>query len=146
MASQGSDRLDSDKLGRRGPAQALADPAANNEAEYDRTGAVADTTGHGLRPRSTDPVTGRGTDTGPHTAEQRPSPDRNTAGRSDADTGAGSLPRTGMEDADLDPATGGLGDIGAAGSTSPSRSRTRTAVYGTDTEPFAAGSARDKPE
>jgi len=51
-----------------------------------------------------------------------------------------------MADADLDPATGGLGDTGIAGSASPSRSRTRTAVYGTDTEPFAAGSERDKSE
>jgi hypothetical protein len=66
MTSQGSDRL-----GGRGPVQPLADPAANNEAEYDHTGAVADTTGHGLRPRSIDPQTGPGPDTGPHTADQR---------------------------------------------------------------------------
>jgi hypothetical protein len=136
----------SDRLGGRGPAQPLPDPAADNEAEYNRTGAVADTTGHGLRPRSIDPETGRGSDTGPHTAEQRPSPDRNTVGRSGADTGAGSHPKTGMAEADLDPATGGLGDSGAAGSTSPSRSRTRTAVYGTDTEPLAGGTARNKPD
>jgi hypothetical protein len=51
-----------------------------------------------------------------------------------------------MADADLDPATGGLGDSGMAGSASPSRSRTRTAVYGTDTEPFAGGAARGKSE
>ena len=92
-----------------------------------------------MRPRSTDPQTGRGPDTGPHTGEQGVSPDRDTAGRSGADTGAGSLPKTGMADADLDPATGGLGDTGTAGSASPSRSRTRTAVYGTDTEPFVGG-------
>ena len=139
MTSQGSDRL-----GRRGPVQPLADPAADNEAEYEDTGAVAETTGHGLRPRSTDPATGSGPDTGPRTAGQRPDPDRNTAGRSGADTGAGSHGKTGMEEADLDPATGGLGDMGAAGSASPSRSRIRTAVYGTDTEPFAGGAARDK--
>jgi hypothetical protein len=146
MTSQGSGRLGSDRLGERGPAQPLADPAANNEDEYADTGAVADTTGHGLRPRSTDPQTSRGPDTGPHTGEQGVSPDRDTAGRSGADTGAGSLPKTGMADADLDPATGGLGDTGIAGSASPSCSRTRTAVYGTDTEPFAAGSERDKSE
>lgn len=149
MTSQGSDRFGadrpgSDRLGERGPAQPLADPAVNNEDEYAETGAVADTTGHGLRPRSTDPQTGRGPDTGPHTGEQGVSPDRNTAGRSGADTGAGSLPRTGMGEADLDPATGGLGDTGTAGSASPDRSRTRTAVYGADTEPFTAGAARDK--
>jgi len=46
-----------------------------------------------------------------------------------------------MTDADLDPAAGGLG---TAGSAAPSRSRTRTAVYGTDTEPFAAGTERGK--
>src|SRR4051794_27519061 len=136
MTSQGSDRL-----GGRGPAQPLADPAANNEAEYDETGAVADTTGHGLRPRSTDPATGRGPDAGPHIGEQGVSPDRDIAGRSGADTGAGSLPRTGMGEADLDPATGGLGDTGSA---APRRSRARTAVYGTDTEPFAAGAERGK--
>ncbi len=45
MTSQGSDRLGSDRLGGRGPAQPLADPAANNEDEYAETGAVADTTG-----------------------------------------------------------------------------------------------------
>jgi len=146
MTSQGSDRNGSGGLGQRGPAQPLADPAANNEDEYAETGAAADTTGHGLRPRSTDPQTGRGPDTGPHTAEQGTSPDRDTAGRSGADTGAGSLPRTGMAQADLDPATGGLGDTGMAGSASPSRSRTRTAVYGSDTEPFAGGTARGKPE
>jgi hypothetical protein len=77
MTSQGSDRPSSDKLGGRGPAQPLADPAANNEAEYDETGAVANTTGQGLPPRSIDPESGRGTDTGP----QRPIPDRNTASR-----------------------------------------------------------------
>jgi hypothetical protein len=146
MTSQGSDRRGSDRLGGRGPAQPLADPAANNEDEYDETGAIADTTGHGLRPRSTDPLTGRGSDTGPRTAEQRPDPDRDTAGRSGADTGAGSHSQTGMADADLDPATGGLGDMGAAGSASPSRSRTRTAIYGTDTEPFVGGSSRAKRE
>src|SRR4051794_26303219 len=125
MTSQGSDRPSSDKLGGRGPAQPLADPAANNEAEYDETGAGAgaDTTGHGLRPRSTDPETGRGSDTGPHTGEQGVSPDRDTSGRSGADTGAGSLPKTGMADADLDPATGGLGDMGTARSASQRRSR-----------------------
>ena len=96
MTSQGSDRLGSDRLGGRGPAQPLADPAANNEDEYAETGAVADTTGEGLRPRSSDPQTGRGPDTGPHTGEQGVSPDRDTAGRSGADTGAGSLPKTGM--------------------------------------------------
>jgi hypothetical protein len=100
MTSQGSDRFGSDRpgsegLGGRGPAQPLADPAANNEAEYDETGAVADTTWHGLRPRSTDPVTGRGPDTGPHTGDQGVSPDRDTAGRSGDDTGAGSLPGPG---------------------------------------------------
>jgi hypothetical protein len=146
MTSQGSDRSGSPGLGGRGPAQPLADPAANNEAEYDETGAVADTTGHGLRPRSTDPETGRGPDTGPHTGEQGVSPDRDTAGRSGADTGAGSHPRPGMEDADLDPATGGLGEMGAAGSVSPSRSRIRTEVYGTDTEPFVGGAERRKRE
>ena len=141
MTSQGSD-----KLGGRGPAQPLADPAANNEDEYAETGTVADTTGSGLRPRSTDPETGRGTGSGPHTGEQGISPGRDTTGRSGADTGAGSHPRTGMADADLDPATGGLGDTGTAGSASPSRSRTRTAVYGTDTEPFASAPRRGKPE
>ncbi|MGD9617779.1 MAG: hypothetical protein AB7O13_21020 [Alphaproteobacteria bacterium] len=151
MTSQGSDRLDSDRPGSdrhrgRGPAQPLADPAANNEDEYAETGTVADTTGRGLRPRSADPETGRGTDTGPHTGDQGVSPNRNTAGRSGADTGAGSHPKIGMEDADLDPATGGLGDTGTAGSASPSRSRTRTAVYSTDTEPFAGGAARGKKE
>jgi hypothetical protein len=124
----------------------LADPAANNEAEYDETGTVADTTGRGLRPRSSDPQTGSGTDTGPHTGEQGVSPDRDTAGRSGADTGAGSHSRTGMADADLDPATGGLGDTGTAGSASPGRSRTRTAVYGSDTEPFASAPRRRKPD
>src|SRR3954453_19554245 len=74
MTSQGSDREGSEGLGGRGPAQPLADPAANNEAEYDETGAVADTAGHGLRPRATDPQTGRGPDTGPHTGEQGISP------------------------------------------------------------------------
>jgi hypothetical protein len=49
-----------------------------------------------------------------------------------------------MAEADLDPATGGLGDTGMTGSASPSRSRTRTAVYGTDSEPFAGGAARGK--
>src|SRR3954451_22674026 len=146
MTSQGSDRLGSDRLGGRGPAQPLPDPAANNEDEYAESGAVAETTGQGLRPRSLDPQTGLGPDTGPHTGEQGISPDRDTAGRSGADTGAGSLPRTGMANADLDPATGGLGDTGTAGSASPSRSRTRTAVYGPDTEPFPSGAARGKPE
>ncbi len=146
MTSQGSDRRASDRLEGRGPAQPLADPAANNEAEYDETGAVADTTGDGLRPRSTDPETGHGTGNGPHTGEQGVSSDRNTAGRSGADTASGSLPRTGMADADLDPATGGLGDTGTAGSASPGRSRTRTSVYGTDTEPFASVPSRGRPE
>jgi hypothetical protein len=141
MASQGSDRL-----GKGGPAQPLADPAADNEAEYDETGAVAATTGHGLRPRSSDPLAGSGPDTGPHTAEQRPDPERDTTGRSGADTGAGSHAMTGMADADLDPATGGLGEMGAAGSVSPSRSRIRTEVYGTDTEPFVGGAERRKRE
>ena len=155
MTSQRSDRPSSDRsasdrpgsegLGGRGPAQPLADPAVNNEAEFDETGAIAETTGHGLRPRSLDPQTGLGPDTGPHTGEQGVSPDRDTAGRSGADTGAGSLPKTGMAEGDLDPATGGLGDMAAAGSASPSRSRTRTAVYGTDTEPFAGGAAHNKP-
>src|SRR3954468_21976152 len=139
MTSQGSDRLGSDRLGGHGPAQPLADPAANNEDEYAENGPVADTTRAGPRPRSTDPQTGRGPDTGPHTGEQGVSPDRDAAGRSGADTGAGSHPRTGMADADLDPATGGLGDTARAGSASRSRSRIRTAVYGTDTEPFAGG-------
>jgi hypothetical protein len=137
MTSQGSDRL-----GRGEPAQPLPDPAADNEAEYDETGAIAEATGHGLRPHSTDPLTGPGSDTGPHTAEQRPDPDRDIAGRSGADTGAGSHSMTGMADADLDPATGGLGDMGVAGSVSPSRSRIRTEVYGTDTEPFVGGTER----
>jgi hypothetical protein len=97
-----------------------------------------------LRPRSTDRESSRGSDTGPHTAEQGPSPERNTAGRSGADTGAGSHSPTGMADADLDLATGGLGDIERAGSASPSCSR--TAVYGTDTERFAGGAARGKPK
>ena len=141
MASQRSDGL-----GGRGPAQPLADPAAENEAEYDETGAVADTTGSGLRPRATDPDSGPGTDVGPRTGDRPPSPDRNTAGRSGADTGAGSHPKTGMADADLDPATGGLGDTGTAGSASPSRSRRRTAVYGTDTEPAASAPTRRKQE
>src|SRR3954451_16068110 len=146
MTSQGSDRLGSDRLGGRGPAQPLADPAANNEDEYAETGAVADTTGAGFRPRSTDPQTSRGPDTGPHTGEQGVSPDRDTAGRSGADTGAGSLPRTGMAEADLDPATGGLGDTARARRAPRSRSRTRTSVYGTNTEPFAGGTARGKQE
>jgi hypothetical protein len=51
-----------------------------------------------------------------------------------------------MAEADLDPATGGLGNMGAAGSASPGRSRIRTGVYGTDTEPFAGGAARQKRE
>ena len=144
MTSRRSDRLGPARVERGGPSQPLADPVADNEDEYDHSGAVADTTGHGLRPRSTDPLTGPGPDTGPHTADQRPDPDRDTSGRSGADTGAGSHARTGMAQADLDPATGGLGEMGEAGSGSPSRSRTRTAVYGTDTEPFAGGAAREK--
>lgn len=65
MTSRRSDRLGPDGTEGGGPAQPLADPAANNEAEYDHTGAVADTTGRGLRPRSTDPATSRGTGTEP---------------------------------------------------------------------------------
>jgi hypothetical protein len=133
-----------DRLGGAGPAQPLADPAAGMEAEYDTTGATADTTGHGLRPRSADPVAGRGADSGPHAGQRPPAPDRNTAGRSGADTAAGSHRKTGMAGADLDPATGGLADAGTAGSGSPGRSRRRTATYGTDTEPVAGGADRPK--
>jgi hypothetical protein len=136
----------SEKLGGQGPAQPLSEQTADMEAEYDTTGAVVETTGRGLRPRSADPIAGRGADTGPHTANRPPAPDRNIAGRSGADTGAGSHSQTGMAEADLDPATGGLGDTGEAGSVSPSRSRERTATYGTDTEPLAGGAARPKPK
>lgn len=132
---------DTDKLGGRGPAQPLADLGADTEADYDTTGATADTTGHGLPPRSTDPVTGRGADTGPIPAAAAPIPTA-TPRAARMPTAAGSHGKTGMADADLDPATGGFGDMGAAGSASPSRSRERTAVYGTDTEPLAGGSGR----
>jgi hypothetical protein len=144
MTSQGSDWPRPGRAGKGGPAQPLADPATDNEAEYDHSGAVAETTGRGLRPRSTDPEAGGGPDTGPHTAGRRPDPDRDTAGRSGADTGAGSHAKTGMAEADLDPATGGLGEMGEAGGASPSRSRTRIEVYGTDTEPVARGAARGR--
>ena len=139
MADRGSE-----KPGGRGPAQPLSEQTADMEAEYDTTGAVAETTGRGLRPRSADPVAGRGADTGPHTGGLPPSPDRDTGGRSGADTGAGSHGKTGMAAGDLDPATGGLGEMGEAGSASPSRSRARTRTYGTDTEPVAGGAARPK--
>ena len=136
----------SEKLGGRGPAQPLAEQPADTESEYDTTGAVAETTDRGLKPRSTDPVAGRGSDTGPHSGNRPPSPARDTAGRSGADSGAGSHGKTGMAAGDLDPATGGLGEMGEAGSASPSRSRERTEVYGTDTEPLAGGAARPKPK
>jgi hypothetical protein len=139
MADRGSE-----KLGGRGPAQPLSEQTADMEAEYDTTGAVAETSRHGLKPRSADPVAGSGADTGPHTGHRPPAADRDTSGRSGADTGAGSHGKTGMAEADLDPATGGLGEMGEADSASPSRSRSRTRTYGTDTEPVAGAAARPK--
>lgn len=136
----------SEKLGGRGPAQPLGDLAGDTDAEYERSGTPADTTGQGLRPRSTDPLSGGGSDTGPHVDDRPIDPNRDISGRSGADTGAGSHGKTGMAAGDLDPATGGLGDRSAAGSASPSRSRERTAVYGTDTEPLVGGAARPAPQ
>jgi len=104
----------------------------------------------GLRPRVRDPIAGRGSDTGPRvhrnlTATGTSAP-VDAGGRSGADTGAGSHPLAGATAADVDPATGGLGLTGEAGSASPSRSRVRVAVYGGHTEPILASQyAGDKP-
>jgi hypothetical protein len=73
-------------------------------------------------------------------------PSYDPAGRSGADTGAGSQASEDLAGINSGFAAGGLGARGQAGSASPGRNRTRTAVFGGPLDPALGGAERPVPQ